>query len=254
MHESEVSIESLPRFARTSPERAHFAQAVIGWLGHSDVDHVNAHAAEFRELLLEPSRLFLGPGAAGEVGEDVDFLSIEAALPQEFHRGVDRGRKRLRVADSRQIGDAVLGRAAIGLKCPARSDLRIDHGDFALFGQLRQQPLAEIARDLDAGIVFVAIFHARRSVEDQRRGDRGLLAAGGGAEFHARPGQCEGQQRDDSRPQQQQQQMPQPQSPPVHVGALLNEPQRRELQQRRLAPHDQMQHDRHRDQRRSGQE
>ena len=72
-------------------------------------------------------------------------------------------------------------------------------------------------------------------------------------QLHAGPGQGERQQRNHARPQQQQQQVPQLQPPLVRVVPLLDEPQRGKLQQRRPPPHDQVQHDRHRDQRGSGQ-
>ena len=45
--------------------------------------------------------------------------------------------------------------------------------------------------------------------------------------------------------------MPQPQPMLVQRPPLLHEPQRRKLQLLRLPPHDEMQHDRHRDKRRA---
>ena len=118
---------------------------------------------------------------------------------------------------------------------------------------LAESVTAEVPRGIQPGLVLVAIFHARGGVEHQRRGHRRLLAAHGPGQPDARASQCERQQCDDRRTQQQQQQVPQPEPPLVHVVPLLEKPQGGELQQRRPAAHDQVQHNRHGDQCASGQ-
>ena len=175
------------------------------------------------------------------------------ALPQEFCGGVEHHRQRLRVGHGLQPCDSLLGRAAIGLERGRRAEPGVHDGHLALLGQLLQQPEAQLAAGLQAGLVLVAILHARGGVEHQGRRHGRLLAADGPGQFHAGPGQGERQQRDGPGPQQQQQQMPQLQPPLVHVVPLLEEPQRGELQQRRPAAHDQVQHDRQRHQRGPGQ-
>ena len=110
----------------------------------------------------------------------------------------------------------------------------------------------QLSGGLQPSLVLVAILHVRRRIEHQGRRHGGLLSAGRAGQFHARTGQGEGQQCNHTHSQQQQQQVPQLQPPLVRVVPLLEEPQGGKLQQRRLAAHDQVQNDRHRDQCASG--
>ena len=59
-----------------------FAQGVVDRVFHAHVDHVNAHAGQRGEAVAELRRAARRPGAAGKIGEDVQFLPLELAFLQ----------------------------------------------------------------------------------------------------------------------------------------------------------------------------
>ena len=221
----------------------HVAQAVVGRVGDAHVDHVDAQAAKLAKLLPQRGRCSSGQAPRERSVKMYSSFRSSSLWRRSFTaRSIAIGSGcELATVSSCAIRSLAAPRSAGNA---AAEPSRVSSTAISLsLGQLRQQPAAEFAGGLQPGLVLVAIFHARGGVEHQRRRHRRLLAADAGR-LHARPGQGERQQRNRPRPQQQEQQMPQPQPPPVHVVPLLDEPQRRKLQQRRPPPHDQMQHDR----------
>ena len=219
---------------------------IVGLLD-ADVDDV---PTDFRMILdLGRQRLAggIGPGTAGQIGEDVNLFSLARALFQQPQRIDQRFGQRRANGRGRQPLDPLPGRAQIDGK-HARAVAGIDDRHVALLGQLRQQPIGRRTSRFQPGLVLMAIFHPGLGVENHRRGDRRLAVADPARALEARPGQGQGQQQDDRYPQGQEQPMPQLQLPPVGAFAAADEAQGRKLQSPHFAPHHQMQHDRHGDQ------
>jgi hypothetical protein len=187
------------------------------------------------------------PRRPGKIGEQVEFLARQIALLKDARRLADNARERLRLVDHFEPFDALLAQASIGIEA-ALHHAGVEHGDLAFARQLRQEPLPQFLGRFQPGLVLVAVLDMRGDIEHQGRSHRRFLAAQRAAELHAGPRQGEGQQGDHRGAKQKQQQVTQQQSPLVHVMTLLDEAQRRKLQQLGLLPHDQVQRDRYDDQ------
>jgi hypothetical protein len=120
--------------------------------------------------------------------------------------------------------------------------------------QFGEEHPRQVRRPLQPRPVRLAERQPRRRVEDEHRRHRPFpVTEPAGAAQHG-AGQRQRDQRDGRHAHQQQQQVLEPEPTPVRLDPRLEEPQRRKVVLHGLAPHEQVEHDRHGDERRTAEQ